>query len=287
MAKQLLRLFPHPSTVFDLENLYLYHHGWYQPGQTKPTVVANFVTSLDGRIAISKDATSDLHLPESLTSKEDFRLFLELYAQADCLITHGGYLRALEQEKLGNILQLPGDQDFEDLHVWRKQQGLSPHPDIVIASSTLDFPIHSSIKESGQKIYIATGQQADPSMIKKWKQQGHEVLITGKSKYVEGAPLVKALAERNYQHIYLIAGPKMLHTMVQGQQLNKLYLSSSHQFLGGEVFRTLLDGDVLTQCRLQLNSLFYDEASENKCGQFFSSYECIYIEQMIGNNNHD
>ena len=276
MAKQLLRLFPHPSTEFDLENLYLHHHGWYQSDRTKPTVTANFVTSLDGRIAISKDASSDLHLPEALTSKEDFRLFLELYAQADCLITHGGYLRSLANEKLGNILQLPNDAEFSDLHEWRKQQGLKPFADIVIASASLDFPMHPSMGESEQKIYIATGQNADSDLIEKWEQQGYEVLITGKSKFVEGSPLIKALAERDYQHIYLIAGPKMLHTMVQDQLLDKLYLSSSHQFLGGEVFRTLLDGDVLTKCRLKLNSLFYDEASENKCGQFFTSYECIY-----------
>lgn len=276
MAKQLLRLFPPSPTKVELEKLYLEHHGWYQPNQTKPTVIANFLTSLDGRIAISENNNSELHLPKSLTSKEDFRLFLELYAQADCLITHGGYLRALAEKKLGNILQLPKDEEFKDLAAWRQQQGLNPYPDIVIASSSLNFPIHPSIQESGQKIYITTGQESEPSKCEKWQQQGYEILYTGKSKLAEGAPLVAALAERNYQHIYLIAGPKMLHTMVQDQQLDKIYLSSSHQFLGGEVFRTVLDGGLLTQCRLQLNSLFYDEASENNCGQFFSSYKCIY-----------
>ena len=171
---------------------------------------------------------------------------------------------------------IPQDEEFKDLAAWRQQQGLNPYPDIVIASSSLNFPIHPSIQESGQKIYITTGQESEPSKCEKWQQQGYEILYTGKSKLAEGAPLVAALAERNYQHIYLIAGPKMLHTMVQDQQLDKIYLSSSHQFLGGEVFRTVLDGGLLTQCRLQLNSLFYDEASENNCGQFFSSYECIY-----------
>ena len=276
MAKQLLRLFPQPSITHELENLYLHHHGWYQSDQSKIIVVANFLASLDGRIAINQDTTSDPQLPKILTSKEDFRLFLELYTQADCLITHGGYLRALAKDKLGNILQLPSGQAFEDLHIWRQLQGFKPHPDIVIASASLNFPIHPSMKESGQKIYIATGQTADPSLCDKWEQQGFEILYTGASKYVEGAALIEALAKRDYRHIYLIAGPKMLHTMVQNQQLNKLYLSSSHQLLGGEVFRTFLDGNILTQCKLRLNSLFYDEVSENNCGQFFSSYECIY-----------
>ena len=276
MSKQLLRLFPQSSITFELEKLYLQHHGWYSPNLGKPTVVANFLTSLDGRIAVSPDRSSDPQLPKSLTSKEDFRLFLELYAQADCLITHGGYLRALSENRLGNILQLPNDAIYDDLHAWRKEQGLAKHPDIVIASASLNFPIHPSLHDSGQKIYIATGQNSDATLLKEWQTQGYEILQTGNSSYVEGAKLIEALAKRYYQHIYLIAGPKMLHTMIQDCQLNKLYLSSSHQLLGGDIFRTLLDGDVLAGCTLKLNSLFYDELSENECGQFFSSYECIY-----------
>ena len=276
MAKQILRLFPQPSKQCELKNLYLHQHGWYRTRQTKTVVVANFLTSLDGRIAVSQDASLHPKPPKSLTSEEDFRLFLELYAQADCLITHGGYLRALAENKLGNILQLPKRSKFKDLHTWRKMQGLAANPDVVIASASLDFPTHASMNKHGQRIYIATGQKANPDKCKMWQQRGYEVLFAGKSNFVEGVSLIQALAERNYQHVYLIAGPKMLHTMLKDQQLDKLYVSNSHQLLGGETFRTLLDGEVLTQCRLQLNSLFYDTASENDCGQFFSSYTCVY-----------
>lgn len=278
MAKQLLRLFPQPAIRCELKNLYLHHHGWHMLDQNKPTVVANFVTSTDGRIAISQNKVSKPQLPRTLTSKEDFRLFLELYAQADCLITHGGYLRALTDNQLGNILQLPLEQYFQDLHKWREKQGLKPNPDIVVASASLDFPLHSSLNDSEQKIYIATGQKTEPSLCEKWQDLGYEILFAGKSNFVEGSPLIKALADRNYQHIYLIAGPKMLHTMVQDKQLDKLYLSISHQLLGGEIFSSISDGDILAGCRLKLRSLFYDELSENECGQFFSSYECIYNE---------
>lgn len=278
MDKKILRLFPQPSGQCKLVNLYLHHYGWYQSQQIGTTVAANFLTSLDGRIAVSQDQdeTSTPSLPKPLTSREDFRLFLELYAQADCLITHGGYLRAVAEGKLGNILQLPKGPMFEDLHAWRQMQGLATNPDIVIASSSLRFPMHASVNEHGQKIYIATGQKANPNLCKIWQQQGYELLFAGESDFAQGAPLIRALAKRNYRHIYLIAGPRMLHTMLEDRQLDKLYVSSSHQLLGGKTFKTLLDGRILARCRLRLNSLFYDEVSENNCGQFFSSYECIY-----------
>ncbi len=273
MSKQLHRLYPLPCDTCDLENLYLQHHGWYKKDRTESIVVANFVTSMDGRIAITtKD--KGLHMPRSLTSKEDFRLFLELHAQADCLITHGGYLRSVNENVLGNILQLP--TEFEDLYQWREQNGLNKYPDIVIASASLDFPIHPSLKNSKQNVLIATGIQADEQTVNEWRNQGFEVLLVGKSKYVEGKLLIEALSNKGYRHIYLIAGPKMMHTMVQDQQLSKFYLSNSHQLYAAEHYRSFIEGKFLNNTKLKLSSLYYDELSDNDCGQFFSSYECIY-----------
>ncbi len=276
MAKKLLQLFPQSSDKHELKNLYLYKHGWYTANTKQPIVTANFLSSLDGRIAISADANSKAELPKSLTSQEDFRLFLELHAQADCLITHGGYMRSLAEQKLGNILQLPSNRDCEDLFSWRAIQGLAPYPAIVIASSSLDFPMHPSLKEHKQQVYIATGQQTDTDKTKKWQDDGYEVLFAGKSKSVQGKLLIDALAVKNYKHFYLIAGPKMLHTMINDQQLSRLYLSYSHQLIGSDFFRTIIDGPTLNSPELALNTLFFDDASENKHGQFFSSYTCNY-----------
>ena len=275
MTKKLQQLFPPNSEKIELKNLYLYKHGWYSNSTTQPIVTANFLNSLDGRIAISPNAETKTELPKSLTSNEDFRLFLELHAQADCLITHGGYMRSLASKQLGNILQLPNSKEYEDLYSWRALQGLDPHPTVVIASSSLDFPMHPSLKENKQQVYIATGQQADKNKIKQWQDQGYEMVITGEDK-VEGKPLIKALSAKNLNHFYLIAGPKMLHAMINDQQLSKLYLSHSQQLLGGEFFNTILDGELLTTPKLELKSLFYDEISENGHGQFYSSYDCQY-----------
>jgi riboflavin biosynthesis pyrimidine reductase len=187
-------------------------------------------------------------------------------------------MRSLAANKLGNILQLPHNRDCEDLYNWRALQGLPKYPAVAIASSSLDFPMHPSLKDNDQQVFIATNQHADKDRIKKWQDDGYKVLIAGESNRVEGKSLIDALVAKNYSHFYLIAGPKMLHTMVDDQQLTHLYLSSSHQLLGGEIFRTKIDGPVLSTPKLALKSLFYDETSDNKHGQFFSSYECRYNE---------
>jgi len=275
MAKKLQQLFPPSNEKVELKNLYLYKHGWFSSNTSEPIVAANFLSSLDGRIAVSPDAKTQTELPKYLTSDEDFRLFLELHAQADCLITHGGYMRALSEKKLGNILQLPNTPEHEDLYNWRALQGLNAHPSVVIASTSLDFPIHPSLKENKQNVYIATSQQADQNKIKQWQDEGYEVIVAG-NQLVEGKPLINALKEKELKHFYLIAGPKMLHTMIKDQQLSNLYLSHTQQLLAGEFFNTMLDGEILNSPKLQLQCLHFDAKSENGHGQFFSNYSCQY-----------
>ena len=275
MAKKLQQLFPPSPEKVELKNLYLYKYSWFSNDNTQPRIAANFLTSLDGRIAVSPNAQIKTELPKHLTSDEDFRLFLELHAQADCLITHGGYMRALAENKLGNILQLPNNKECEDLYNWRALQGLKPHPTLVIVSASLDFPMDSSLEDNNQQVIIATGKQADKNKISQWEDQGYKVIIAGE-KLVEGRMLIDALCKESLRHFYLIAGPKLLHSMIKDQQLSNLFISHSLQLLGGDFFNTMLDGEILTPPKLELKSLFYDDASANGHGQFFSNYVCQY-----------
>lgn len=274
---QLLQLFPAPHETLALQGLYLSRRHHEAGTAENPFIYANFVTSLDGRIALHDDQLDKAYVPDALTNPNDFRLFLELQAQADCLITHGGYCRDLAAGKLGNILQVGVQPGTEDLSDWRKQQGLSAQPDIVIASASLDFPIPDFIDPDQQRIMIATGAQADDGRVKKWQDRGYEVLLTGEKQNVEAAPLVDALSKAGYQSLYLIAGPQMLETMLHQRQLSCLYLTQTHQFLGGDSFHTPIPGVTNGPYgKLQLQSLYYDSPAEQMTGQFFSQFEISY-----------
>ena len=176
MAKKLQQLFPPSSEKVELKNLYLYKYGWFANNATQPKITANFLTSLDGRISISPNAQNKAELPKNLTSEEDFRLFLELHAQADCLITHGGYMRSLAEGKLGNILQLPETTECDDLYNWRALQGLNPHPTLVIVSASLEFPMHSSLEEKKTTSHYcnwATSRPKQNFAMERSRLQGH------------------------------------------------------------------------------------------------------------------
>src|SRR5918912_955678 len=124
MTAKVLPLYPEPGQAQPLKGLYLKHRLHELGSPESPFVYGNFVSSLDGRIALVDTDSIESNLLEGLTSSNDFRLFQELQAQADCLITHGGYLRALSQGRLGNVLQVGASGDV-DLIAWRKENGLA------------------------------------------------------------------------------------------------------------------------------------------------------------------
>jgi len=273
MNKPVYRLFPPPYDAMPLRGLYLglNLHELGTPGE--PFVYANFLSSLDGRIAL-ENASGDAYLPKRLTSPADFRLFLELQAQADCLITHGGYLRSLSSGKLGNILHIGQREDCADLVEWRVSHGLKPQPVIVVASASLDFPMPDSIRDHGQTCLIATGRNSDPAKAALWQDKGYEVIQAGKGDWVEGGPLVDILGSRGLRSLYLIAGPDMLDTMLRGGKLGRLFQTITHQLMGGQPFRTVSPGaEYGTEGRLKLRSLYYDPTAPEDAGQWFAQFD--------------
>ena len=276
MSERLIRLYPEPFGEVPLQGLYLEHAIHRLGAAGRPFVYGNFLSSLDGRIAVEDSSGGSSYIPEHISTASDLRLFLELQAQADCLITHGGYLRALSEGRLGNILQVGVQPGAEDLAAWRVSQGLSPQPAVVIASASLDFPLHPSLAEYGQTFYIATGRAADAGRVREWQARGCEVLFVGEETLVRGEPLVTALGQLGFKSIYLAAGPQMLDTMVRDRQLSRLYHTITHQLVGGTDFHTMLPGPMLgAKGDLRMRSLYYDPDEPRGCGQFFCQFESL------------
>ena len=270
MTVQVLPLYPQTGTPRPLRGLYLEHRLHELGTVQSPFAYGSFVSSLDGRIALMEPGSADVL--EGLTSANDFRLFQEIHAQADCLITNGGYLRALALGQLGNMLQVGA----ADLVEWRKRNGLSPQPAIVVASSSLDFPVHPSILQHRQPLYVATGRRADPARVQALRARGLEILFAGEGSMVEGAPLVDALRPHGYRSLYLLAGPKMLKAMLRDRQLSRLYLTLRHRLLGGESFHTLVEGPRLGDAGLlALRALHYDRGEGDGIGQWFAQFDCV------------
>ena len=171
--------------------------------------------------------------PETLTDPRDLRLLCELMAQADCLITSGGYLRDLERGSLGNLLQLPQTPEFQDLLDYRTQNHDSPFPAVLVVSRSLDFQIPASIAEHRQVLRVLAPANAPEQRATELRDQGVDVVLGDETDWVGSETVVAHLKELGARTAYLFCGPRMNGTLMQSGQVNRLYLTWLHRLQGG------------------------------------------------------
>ncbi|MGD8560520.1 MAG: pyrimidine reductase, partial [Gammaproteobacteria bacterium] len=80
--EQVIRIYPGPHHSMPLHGLYLNQEIAVGHKRSHPFVYANYVVSMDGRIALTHPATGEKIIPESITNENDWRLYQELAAQA-------------------------------------------------------------------------------------------------------------------------------------------------------------------------------------------------------------
>ena len=79
MDQSIMQLYPLPAAERELEGLYLAHDiRQHDLKSGRAFVYANFVTSIDGRIAVPRSNGNGLVVPKNIANKRDWRLFQEL-----------------------------------------------------------------------------------------------------------------------------------------------------------------------------------------------------------------
>jgi riboflavin biosynthesis pyrimidine reductase len=270
---KILKLFPQPTEEIPFIGAYLSHDLIRQAAENgRPFVYANFISSLDGRIAIPRQGGEGLTVPKATANERDWRLFQELTAQADIILSSGRYLREWVQGKAQEILQVD-DPRFVDLLEWRRQRGLRDYPDIAILSSSLDFEIPEMLTAHGRKAIVITDEKADPRRVKEIEAKVGSVIAAGKDG-VEGSSLYSNLAQLGYRTVYSSAGPKVLHLLAVDKVLDRLYLTIANKMLGGKPYSTIIDGPLLSPpAEMRLSHVYYDDFGLEGLGQLFTSYD--------------
>lgn len=264
-----MRLYPQPAQEQPLVGAYLAHQlRQYSEASGSPFVYGNFVTSLDGRIAIPHLTRPGLMVPRNIANDRDWRLFQELAAQADLIISSGRYLRDWADGRAQEILRVD-DPDYADLKEWRLAQNLPPQPDIAVISRSLRFPIPEVLTAGGRKVVVFTTADPDPQRVEEIEAKAGQVIIAGEDS-VSGHQMVQQMGELGYQIVYSAAGPKILHLLLAAGVLNRLYLTSVNRLLGGQSYSSIVEGNLFEAAvDMRLHTLNYDPHE----GQLFASYD--------------
>jgi riboflavin biosynthesis pyrimidine reductase len=275
MQQDVLELYPASGHSHALQGLYLGQIPEQPRNAQGPFIYSNFISSLDGRIAVPGPERNSHQVPDAIANPRDWRLFQELAAQADLLITSARYFRQAAEQEVQAELPVGSGPEFDDLREWRVQQGLSPQPDIAVFSASLDIPAESIRLYEDRTLYLVTGAMADTEKLRQLLDTSHAQAITcGHNGHVDASMLRATLAELGYRRVYAIAGPAVLHTLIQGNALDRLYHTTAHCLLGGTRFDTFVWGAPLEPAfRMPLRAMYFDPHAPEGAGQTLAIYD--------------
>ena len=213
----LLQLYPQPVQEIPFSGAYLAQDVRREAKADQVFIYANFVVSLDGRIAIPHPSGKGLTVPKQIANERDWRLFQELAGQADLIISSGRYLREWAEGRAQEILQID-DPRFADIRDWRQARGLKPQPDIAIISGSLRFPIPPVLTAGGRSVVVFTTSDPDPARVAQIEAQAGRVYAVGATS-VDGALLAQKMAALGYRSVYSAAGPQNFAPAAGGRRV--------------------------------------------------------------------
>ncbi len=264
-----LRMFPGSRQELALQGLYLSLALHRQARSGDLFMYANFITSLDGRIAALHPESGEYEVPESIANARDWRLYQELAAQSDIMLTSARYFRQLAKGCAQDLLPVGTGPDFTDLRDWRKAEGLEAQPDVAVLSHSLDIPDQALKQLADRRVLVFTDEQASDRRVQLLEREGVNVMFAGKEG-VDGGSVKSQLIKLGYRSAYMIAGPGVFRTMLIAGVLYRLFLTTRHSLIGGKQAHTLLHDNLQQAESLSLLSLYYDKTDTP--GQSFAQY---------------
>jgi riboflavin biosynthesis pyrimidine reductase len=223
------QLFPKRKQVL-LESMYLNQD---LPGISKqigrPIVVTAYVTDRKGIVA-KTDENHKLQVPPQLKSTSDWRLFNELMAQSDAVISGSSYLKRfkISGKRAEDILfQFEAGQEYENLGQWRVAAGFKQRqPDLIFLTHSLDFEIPAGILGGDRKVFVFTTHTMAESREAGILTDSGAVVIGAGETGVDGKSLMDYLWMNSEYHVVMMAtGPSVLALLLQAFCLDFLYVT--------------------------------------------------------------
>jgi len=261
MLKQLFPL----QQELPLQGVYLALNLHQQAKQGDVLVYANYIASLDGRIALFDEAMGEYAVPKSIANGRDWRLYQELAGQADVMLTSARYFRQLAENKAQDLLPVGSGAKYADIKLWRERQGLKPQPDVMVLSNSLNIPLTALEKVQDRQVIVLTSSQ-NMSKIETLENAG---VLVKQTDEVTGKFVRQTLTHLNYRSAYMIAGPQVHSTLMADSCVDELFLTTHFTLLGGTKVSGLVDVDLPQAQSMKLLSAYLD-TQDNQMFQRFS-----------------
>jgi riboflavin biosynthesis pyrimidine reductase len=203
----------------------------------RPTIVANFVESLDGVVALGtgpRGGGSDI----SGASQADRFVMGLLRSIADAVVVGAGTMRSAPRHEWTPRVISPGWA--ADFATWRASLGLAVQPTTVVVTSTGDIPEgHPALLRDDVPVVIATTARGAkrvaglPDRLSgSGPRQRVQVEVLGDSGSVAPDALVGMLVRLGIRLAVCEGGPHLLAGLLDAGRVDELFLTVAPQVLG-------------------------------------------------------
>jgi riboflavin-specific deaminase-like protein len=208
----------------------------------RPYVIANMVTSVDGRATLAGRSGG-------LADETDKELFLELRTQVDAVMAGTATIAI---ENYGPLVRHP------ERRRRRREHGLDEVPLAVTATRSMELPVQSPLfQDRGSRIAVLTDSDREPAacpaavMVERVPGEPLDLL----------AGMRRLRSAHGVRSVLLEGGPTMLAAMVAAGCVHELFLTYAPKIVGSADQPTIIEGPALPQpIELELLSLLRDES---------------------------
>ena len=197
----------------------------------RPTIVANFVSTLDGAVALGPGEPNAGGGEISGFSESDRFMMSLLRAAADVVVVGAGTVRVGRRHIWTARYVEPGLAD--SLAAWRSELGLAPQPTtiVVTASGSLDST-HAGLNDPEVPVIVATTRAGAANLAKLRLPRGMRVEIAGDEEHVSAAAVLEVVRGAGARLALCEGGPHLFGELLSAHLIDELFLTLAPQVVG-------------------------------------------------------
>jgi riboflavin biosynthesis pyrimidine reductase len=196
----------------------------------RPTIIANFVSTLDGVVALDRHGATGGREVSGGFEPDRFLMGL-LRATADAVLVGAGTVRASHTRAwTPDRVHPPSAAGYA---AWRRALGLAPAPAAVIvsASGVLD-PSRVRQPSPDQATIIVTTSEGARRLRAERPLPGAEIVARGHGDRVAVEALLDVLASRGFELVVAEAGPTLFGQLLAADAIDELFLTLAPRIAG-------------------------------------------------------
>lgn len=195
----------------------------------RPTVVANFVSTLDGVVAFDPMAGLGGGAVSGYFEPDRFVMGL-LRSLADAVMVGAGTARSDSHGRWVAASVHPNTA--ADTALLRAELGLAANPTTVIVSASGDLdPSHRGLSDPSIPVLVVTTRRGRDRLSLAGFAPHVEIAVVGDDA-VEPAALVELLAQRGFELVLCEGGPHLIGDLIEAQLIDELFLTIAPQLAG-------------------------------------------------------